>query len=51
MKNKGKNGRFSAKTVDRQSPPIGILVGMHGLSVTDEQEINAVTKVLRAKTY
>ena len=29
----------------------GILVGMHGLSVHDEQEINAVTKVLRVKTY
>ena len=29
----------------------GILVGMHGLSVLDEQEINAVTKVLRVKTY
>ena len=29
----------------------GIPVGIHGLSVIDEQEINAVTKVLRAKTY
>ena len=29
----------------------GILVGMHGLSFIDEQEINAVTKVLRVKTY
>ena len=28
-----------------------IPVGMHGLSIIDEQEINAVTKVLRAKTY
>ena len=55
MNNKGKNGKFSAKkiqlAVDRQSPPDGILVGMHSLSFIDEQEINAVTKALRVKTY
>ena len=27
----------------------GILVGIHGLSVIDEQEINAVTKVLESQ--
>jgi len=39
--------------IDGESPVAtnGILAGMHGLSFIDEQEINAVTKVLRVKTY